>query len=333
MDATEHTVPDAVARTHVGRRKNNEDRVLVEAPWGLYAVADGVGGHQAGEVASRITCDVLAERVALGDDLTTAILTADEAIRQGVESGDGRQGMASTVVAARREGDDISIAWVGDSRAYLWDGSVLSLLTEDHSLVATLVAKGEISWEEAAYHPHRNVILQALGQEQAPPLDVAVRNYPARYLSGILLLCSDGLSDVVPPEELVPMLKAIPMDGMDDVADQMIDAALEGGGRDNISVVMVKLEPESGSEPLPDELIVWTFDPASGAYEGVRPVATTEPVDADITVIQPRAPQVEEPPPAANNPQQNKMTTIRALVVITVTALIVAAVLVSGIGK
>lgn len=277
----------------MGRRDNNEDAVLVDSDAGLFAVADGVGGHLAGEIASRITCSVLQARVAAGDTLAGAIEAADRAVRDAVDSGEGRAGMASTVVAVQRDGGGANIAWVGDSRAYLWDGARLSLLTRDHSLVATLVARGEITPEQAAQHPRRNVILQALGQRDAEALDISTHHYQ-ELPGGLLLLCSDGLSDVVPPAQLAALLSGMNTHTIDFVAEALLNAALEAGGRDNISLILVQLDGAAAPGKTATENSVWTFDPQSGRFDGLPAPAVASSGESDVTRILPRG-ALEDP--------------------------------------
>jgi len=266
----EATLPPSfsfAARSHVGARSNNEDRVFVDDALGLYLVADGVGGHLAGEVASRISCEIVAQEVRDGQSLEASIRRADRAVHNAVISGEGRKGMASTLVAALLRPDALEVAWVGDSRAYLWDGEALILVTQDHSLVAAMVANGEITSGEALTHPQRNVILQALGQSAEDALTVGKRHLTAIPKGATMLLCSDGLSDVITAPELAGLLQENLVHGLGDTADALIEAALAAEGRDNISVLL--FAPENHrmqAAALPEQDYVWVYDPARDQY-------------------------------------------------------------------
>ena len=164
----------AGARTDVGCvRQHNEDSLIVAAP--LYAVADGMGGHAAGEVASEIAIQTLmqnAPSIANRDVLVQAIQTANLAIIDAANRGVGKPGMGTTLTAAVIDGDRALIGHVGDSRAYLLRGGLLKQITEDHSLVAELVALGELTPEEAANHPKRSIITRALGNDEDTEVDI-----------------------------------------------------------------------------------------------------------------------------------------------------------------
>lgn len=260
----------AAGDTHVGRREHNEDALLIEPASGLVMVADGVGGHQAGEVASQITCEVLARELAAGQDLESAIRQANREVRDAVATGRGKSGMATTVVAAQFSGSDYHLCWVGDSRAYLWDGQ-LKLLTRDHSYVEALLEQGQITFEEARNHPRKNVIVQAIGLQDEDKLRVGSNrgNLPA---GALLVLCSDGLSDILDCDRLAAILGS---DGsLQARSEALVRAAVDAGGRDNVTVVLAERTtgandagdaPETAAEPE----VVWRYDPASGEYHGL----------------------------------------------------------------
>jgi len=264
--------------TDVGQRSHNEDAFVIAGHHGLIVVADGVGGHQAGEIASQITCQTLAESDPEVEPLAAAIERAHHAVLAAAENGQGRAGMASTVVAVRFRGVAFELVWVGDSRAYLWDGK-LHLLTRDHSLVEALLQRGEISFAEARTHPRRNVIAQAVGLASAETLSPG-SNSGALAPGQRLLLCSDGLNDVLDSGEIAALLTAEP--DTEQCAQRLMEAARAAGGRDNITVVVAEVTADDADEVVPDAVapaqVVWTFDPDTGAYSGLPEVeASAEP--------------------------------------------------------
>jgi PPM family protein phosphatase len=230
-------------------RRNNEDALLLGEGKDetLFAVADGVGGFEAGEVASSIAVRVLRD-LEPGAPFGAAI---QEANRQILAVGGGDEklsGMGTTLVAARFGGTQerpvAEIAHVGDSRAYLLRGGTLSPLTEDHSLVAELVRSGDLTRDQAAEHPQKNLITRALGAEEEVEVDTAV--VPVEE-GDRLLLCSDGLSDMVPEALISEILSDSPGDP-ETPARRLLSAALDAGGTDNVTVVVVDVK-----EQLPRE--------------------------------------------------------------------------------
>ena len=239
----------SVRLTDLGRRSNNEDALL--ATGRLLAVADGVGGATSGEVASRMVIDAMSSldkrRLAkpLTEELCEAVLEANQRLRFVVSCRPHLAGMASTltVVALSNEGSYV-VANVGDSRTYLFRAGRLTQLTRDQSLVQELLDRGAITAEQAREHPQRSVVLAALdGGERAEP-DIAV---VAAEAGDRLLLCSDGLSDVVGDEDIATILGA---HHRDEAAQQLVSTALHRGGRDNISLVVADVvaaeQPEQG---------------------------------------------------------------------------------------
>lgn len=232
-------------RSDVGRRANNEDAVFATPR--LVAVADGVGGATAGEVASQIVIGEMASLEkrrlveTISDELRSSVLAANEALRFVISCRPYLEGMASTltVVAISNDGSYL-IANVGDSRAYLSRDGALHQLTRDESLVQMLIESGAITPEQARTHPQRSVVLHALDGAHHQELELSHH----RAVAGDrLLLCSDGLSDAVPD----PLIAAILADPSRDIAaDALISAALNAGGADNVSVVVVDVEPASG---------------------------------------------------------------------------------------
>lgn len=229
------------AATHVGvRRNHNEDAYLVAPELQFGMVADGMGGHEAGEVASQLACEHVRSAIATGQSLTEAMHAAHAAIVSSAVTSGQSLAMGATVVAARVDTETFEIAWVGDSRAYLFDGK-LHRLTRDHSYVEDLLQQGVISAEQVRTHPQRNVVTQALGV--ADPSGLRVGREQARWVPGMqLLLCSDGLTEVVPDEDIQRLLQS-PDGTLQARVDGLVEAALLGGGPDNISVVVIELVP------------------------------------------------------------------------------------------
>jgi len=260
------------AATDVGRmRKNNEDSYLSSQP--VAAVADGMGGHSAGEVASAIAIEELTalrdrgpweNETAATDDLKQAILRANRRIRE-MAAGDRRlNGMGTTLVALLEDGDMVHVANIGDSRGYLLRQGELSQVTVDHSLVQELVDDGRLSPEDAERHPQRSVITRALGIDHEVEFDLFTYKL---QVGDRLLLCSDGLSDVVEPAKIRKVLLRVPSARR--AARQLVTVANEQGGPDNITVIVVDAVDESAvTDDEEDE----TGDLAAGSATGALPV-------------------------------------------------------------
>jgi PPM family protein phosphatase len=241
-------------------RRNNEDSLLVGEGKDetLFAVADGIGGFEAGEVASRIAIDVLGE-LEPGSSFEEAIGEANRRILAAGRGDERLSGMGTTVVAVRFGGTHeepvAEVAHVGDSRAYLLRSGSLSPVTEDHSLVAELVRSGDLTRAQAAEHPQKNLITRALGAEDDVEVDTAVLAVEA---GDRFLLCSDGLTDMVPEDRISEILSESPSDP-ERAARRLLSAALEAGGTDNVTVVVVDVrehaepprEERSGTREMP----------------------------------------------------------------------------------
>lgn len=224
--------------THVGRvRAHNEDAYLIDEAINLGVLADGMGGHEGGEIASKIVVESVREHVINGKSLAEALILAHKAVIGAAKSGHGREGMGSTGLAVKFTAEKFEIVWVGDSRAYLLNNGELIQLTTDHSLVQQLVNQGEITPEEAINHPQRNYITQALGMSDLNRIEVGC--IKGKFSSGQqLLLCSDGLSGEVSPAEIAEILS---LDiGEQEKVDRLIQRALDNGGSDNITAILVK---------------------------------------------------------------------------------------------
>jgi serine/threonine protein phosphatase PrpC len=233
-------VAEQYAGTDTGRqRRANEDSLLAHAP--LFVVADGMGGAQAGEVASRIAIESF--QAGLPDashpelELAALARAANARIHELSHANAEQAGMGTTLTAVYVGEQEVAIAHVGDSRAYcLRDGELLRL-TDDHSLVDELMRQGRLTPEEAVEHPQRSVITRALGPEGI--VEVDTRSFSARA-HDVYLLCSDGLTTMLSEEEIAAVLRAHPR--LRDAGEALIAAANHAGGRDNITVVLIRLE-------------------------------------------------------------------------------------------
>ncbi|TDJ32135.1 MAG: Stp1/IreP family PP2C-type Ser/Thr phosphatase [Gammaproteobacteria bacterium] len=227
-------------RTHPGhKRKHNEDTVLAVPDLNLWLVADGMGGHDHGEVASALARDILLAAVEDGLPLDKAIQEANEAVCSKA-TGD-YTGMGTTVVATHLDKNRFRVDWVGDSRAYHYQaaGDSLRQITTDHSYVQELLAGGAISPEQAENHPQRHVITQALGV--TAPADLRVDTVKGKLRPGdVLLLCSDGLNNELDDEAIAEILGQ--NKSLEQKADQLVQSALDNGGSDNVSVALLALK-------------------------------------------------------------------------------------------
>ncbi|MGH2888011.1 MAG: Stp1/IreP family PP2C-type Ser/Thr phosphatase, partial [Solirubrobacteraceae bacterium] len=237
---------DTIWRTDTGRqRRDNEDSAFVRAP--LFVVADGMGGAQAGEVASALAVEQFQEQLpdegSAEERLSARIRAANRRIYELSRAEHEHAGMGTTLTAVYVDVDALAVAHVGDSRAYIFRDGELARLTEDHSLVGELVRQGKLTEEQAEEHPQRSIITRALGIEA--DVEVDTRSYPGRA-GDIVLLCSDGLTSMISEDQVTAVLAAEP--DLDRAARRLIDAANNSGGRDNITVVLFRLEDVGGDE-------------------------------------------------------------------------------------
>jgi PPM family protein phosphatase len=263
-----------VGQTDTGRvREHNEDTIATDSDVGLLVLADGMGGYNAGEVASGIAVKTITNLVREGlgrEDLASidrstgltrpsivlrdAITRANKIIYQTARSQAECEGMGTTVVAALFYDNRISIAHVGDSRLYRQRGSQIAQVTMDHSLLQELVDRGFYSPEEAQRAANKNYVTRALGVE--PQVEVEVQEHPVDK-GDIFILCSDGLSDMVEDEDIRLTISTFGAN-LDTVAKQLIQLANENGGRDNVSVVLAQaVEPFPASRGVMDKLLGW----------------------------------------------------------------------------
>jgi protein phosphatase len=227
------------AVTDPGRtRRHNEDAYVIEPP--LFAIADGMGGAQAGEVASRLATAALKESASNGGGeqrISDLIQEANRRVYDRSSSDPNTSGMGTTITVALVENDTVSFGHVGDSRAYLIRDAQMEQLTEDHSLVNELLKTGKLSREEAETHPQRSVITRALGTDP----DVDVDTFSVRAETGdLFLLCSDGLTDMVSERSILDVVERNRAD-IDGALRALVKEANRGGGQDNITVVAFEI--------------------------------------------------------------------------------------------
>lgn len=226
------------SRSDVGRhRLNNQDTVLTCPDLGLWAVADGMGGHAGGERASRIACESLRDCVASGQGLRDAFLHAHQSVCDQQHRDESLASMGTTLVAVHEQDQHFELAWVGDSRLYRSSASEkLACLTRDQNVPQMLLEAGWIKPEDVDHHPRGHELTDCIGQPDPSGPRVEIRNFD--WQSGDrLLLCSDGLNREVGDDRIAALLS--PSHSPKQASDQLIEAALASGGRDNISVVVL----------------------------------------------------------------------------------------------
>ncbi|MDX6286116.1 MAG: family protein phosphatase [Frankiales bacterium] len=303
------------AASDVGlRRDGNEDSAYAGPR--LLAVADGVGGAAAGEVASSVTISHLAEldEDAPGSDLLAALqnkaASANEELQVLVDDNNALEGMSTTLTALLWDGGRLGLAHIGDSRGYLYRDGELHRITTDHTLVQSLVDEGRISAEEATVHPQRSLIMRALDGRSEPELDLSLREARAgdRYL-----LCSDGLSDVVSEDTIRDTLA---LADPQEVVERLVELALRGGGPDNVTCVVADLI----DGPLPDAApLVVGAAAARGAGKRRRDADTAAGRAAIVTRPEPdeaEEPEEPEPIPARRKRRWRRSALISLLVLI-----------------
>ena len=283
---TKPTMPRSyAARSDVGSvREHNEDSYLVKTP--LFVVADGMGGHEAGEVASNIavtTMEAHAPKSTSPEALAAAVIKANEAVLRGAQDGTGKPGMGTTLTAAFVFEDEATIAQVGDSRAYLLHDGQLQRITRDHSLVADLIEQGRLTEAEARFHPQRSVITRALGSDPHMQPDL----YTLHIEEGDrLLLCSDGLCSMISDEDIEEILLDNPAPAH--ACDALVEEAIIAGGLDNVTVIVIDPlgDPpsEKDEEDIVEERVVGLPEDArADEEEPAAPAAAAAPVEAAPT--------------------------------------------------
>ena len=345
-------VAEHVARTDTGhQRATNEDSHLERAP--VFVVADGMGGAQAGEVASQLAVTHFTDELPGQDGdraeqrLALAVRKANAEIHALSETDARRAGMGTTLTAAYVGRGEVSFAHVGDSRAYRLRRGELERITEDHSLVEELLRQGRLTEEEAEEHPQRSIITRALGPEPEVEVDTVT---VAAEDGDVYLLCSDGLTSMVGEAAIGAILRDAP--DITTAAEQLVSAALDAGGRDNVTVVLFRVEEVGGvedtrateelrsvPEPLPpvdgpptepERLAAaatsapGTPEPIASASAAVSPPDTPEPVSR----IHRRAPRM---PRLRSGPQRPRSRTWRRLAVAGVVLAVLAVIATGGV--
>ncbi len=293
-------VAEHVERTDTGRqRRMNEDSFVARSP--LFVIADGMGGAQAGEVASRTAAAVFDRGLPAGggsveERLKGAVQEANEQIHGLSVSSDDLAGMGTTLTAAYVGEHDVTVVHVGDSRGYRWREGALERLTTDHSLVEELVRQGRLQPEEAEDHPQRSIITRALGPEAVVHADS--HTFPARG-GDVFLLCSDGLTDMVGEAIVADVLAST--DSLQAAARGLIERANDAGGRDNITVILFRLEEVhvAGAEAAGTDDDATRAGAAALRAEDVRR-ALEESGTAPMPVTAPRAEPVERRTPTVS---------------------------------
>jgi protein phosphatase len=303
-------VVEQAFRTDTGRQRDaNEDSYLARPP--VFAVADGMGGAQAGEVASRLAAESF-EAVQRGTESPETYLraiakTANARIHRLAESDSTRSGMGTTLTAALVEGEEVGFAHVGDSRAYLFRDGELKLLTSDHSLVEELRRQGRLTDEQAEDHPQRSIITRALGPERE--VEVDTMTYRARP-GDIYLLCSDGLTTMIKEDRIAAILGDSP--SLDAAVDRLVAEANDAGGRDNITIVAFRLdEAEVPAERAEDLTLVGPAAEEAGL--------TAASVEAAVEGERAGAERRRARPGAPARPRRWPRRVVTALVAVVVT--------------
>src|SRR5215218_1772493 len=266
-------VAEEAYKTDTGRQRHaNEDSYFARAP--LFAVADGMGGAQAGEVASRIAAGAF-EHGSAGEGpaegrLEEIAQEANRQIHKLAQEDSSRAGMGTTLTAALVHGDEVALGHVGDSRAYVLRDGELRRLTKDHSLVEELRRQGRLTEEQAEEHPQRSIITRALGPE--PKVNVDTMSFPARD-GDVFLLCSDGLTTMVSDEEIREIL--VGARGLRSAVNRLVDAANRGGGRDNITAVVFRVA-EAGAEEVDEGATLMARTAEQAGLTGERVRAATD---------------------------------------------------------
>ena len=316
-------VAEQAHRTDTGRQRNaNEDAYFAKPP--LFAVADGMGGAQAGEVASRLAAESF-EAVGRGEESPETYLraiarTANARIHRLAEADSSRSGMGTTLTAALVDDDEVGFAHVGDSRAYLYRDGDLKLLTSDHSLVEELRRQGRLTDEQAEDHPQRSIITRALGPEREVEIDTMT--YRARP-GDVYLLCSDGLTTMVREERIATALADAPT--LDAAVSRLVSEANEAGGRDNITLVAFRLE-EAEVPAEPEEGVTLVGPAAEEAGLTAAGVAAAERAEAD----EPRE-RAAEGGPVSPSRRRRGLTTAAKVAAVVALSLVLVGVAVWGV--
>src|SRR3954471_4096987 len=273
-------------------RDSNEDGYVVDRRLQLFAIADGMGGHRAGEVASATALEALRASVASGTGLGDAITSANAAVFSKATDDESLSGMGTTLTALVPDGDRVLVGHVGDSRAYLLRDGELRQLTTDHSLVQEFIREGRLTEEQAAVHPQRSIITRALGVEP----DVEVDVYPVPLHAGDrILLCSDGLSTMLRSDDIAGLLRR--ESDPTRAANLLVDAANAAGGEDNITTIVVDVEDDGADPfaPAPPSVNPSVTTTTPEVLAGTDEAAPVAPTRSDVDDATAAIPVVELP--------------------------------------
>lgn len=302
------------ATTDIGQvREGNEDAILINDP--LYAVADGMGGHRGGEVASNLALQTVEQMFAERQGtLTEQVERANRAVFERSQSDRDVSGMGTTLTAALIEGGAVRLAHVGDSRAYLFRGGKLQLLTEDHTLVHRMVVEGEITETEAENHPHRSVLTRALGVEG----DVRVDETNVAVQEGDrLLLCTDGLTGMLSEDQIESILQDVR--DPQEAVDRLVREANRAGGIDNITAVIIDFTEDGRIEGgRPKEV----SQPRPPTTQHPTPtMAPPPPAGGDVTTWSSPPTTRRQPAPKAARPPTARKLSVGIVIVLAIAAL------------
>jgi protein phosphatase len=317
------TITERAARTDVGRQRSANEDSFVESP-PFFAVADGMGGAKAGEVASQIAVEAFDDAgggaASAESQLRDIAQSANRRIYELAQAEESRRGMGTTLTAALVGPDGVSLGHVGDSRCYLLRDGELEQVTRDHSLVAELERTGQIGPGEAETHPQRSIITRALGPEP----DVDVDTYTINGRSGdVYLLCSDGLTSMISNDEVASILRSTT--SLDEAAESLVRSANQSGGKDNITVVLFRLGDDGDPDrPTADQTIAGGLHADDVAAAGP---ATAAPTQTPRRARDPDPPRTTTSAVPAQRSRRRGDGRARRVIGGLVTLLIVAAVL------
>jgi protein phosphatase len=307
--------------THTGRvRDNNEDSFVVDERLALFAVADGMGGHRGGEVASKTAVEALRAAVAGGRTIDDAVRLANDAvIEKAAQDPEQLAGMGTTMTAAVPVGGStLLIGHVGDSRAYLLRDGTLELRTQDHSLVEELVREGRLTPEQAESHPQRAIVTRALGVDEEVEVDL----YTIDVRTGDrVLLCSDGLTTMLRDREVERIARGV--DDPQRCAEDLVNAAVEAGGEDNVTVVVLDVVDVDEAAPGPDALAETGATDAPGADGDHATDGDAEATAGDTAD--------EEVPVARAAPRQSRRRRATGIALVVIPILFIVAVALGAI--
>lgn len=302
------------ATTDIGQvREGNEDAILIDDP--LYAVADGMGGHRGGEVASNLALQTVEQMFAERQGtLTEQVERANRAVFERSQSDRDVSGMGTTLTAALIEGGAVRLAHVGDSRAYLFRGGKLQLLTEDHTLVHRMVVEGEITETEAENHPHRSVLTRALGVEG----DVRVDETNVEVQEGDrLLLCTDGLTGMLSEDQIESILQDVR--DPQEAVDRLVREANRAGGIDNITAVIIDFTEDGRIDGSGTKEVSQTRSPTTQ-----HPTPTMAPpprAGGDVTTWSSPPTTRRQPAPKPARPPTARRLLVGIVIVLAIAAL------------